>query len=127
MNKKMVMLVFITLILIMIRFICNAHKDLVYINAGINIVALLYVIYTIIERIEDKIKNTVQDKRPKQIISRDTKILKHKIKFWSLSICFLLTVIYFALFCCNLGNDIISIIALGCSILDDEIVNIIHL
>lgn len=51
MKKKIWVLVIVIGIIIMLRTIFDSNKNLIYIVAGINIVAIVFVIYTIIEKI----------------------------------------------------------------------------
>ena len=85
MNKNIGILSIIIGILIFIRCIFEKSDKIIYIVAGINIVAIIFVIYTIVERVLHNIIAKIEKSR-------------------------------------GLGNDIISILALGISVLDDEIV-----
>ena len=59
---------------------------------------------------------------PLQIIKREIKNTQLKIWGWTIAFSAVVIVWYFLYACSGLGNDIISILALGISILDDEIV-----
>lgn len=123
MNKNISILSIVIAIIIFFRCILDSNDKITYIVAGINIVAFIYVAYTIIEKtlnnIIDKIK---ESKVPEQIIRRE--IASTQLKIWGLSIVisFITITLYLGRWCSSLGNDIISILALGISVLDDEIV-----
>ena len=96
-NKKISILVITIAIIILLRCIFDSNENIIYIVVGINIVAIVFVLY--------EIKNT-------------------QLKIWGWTIAFSAVVIvwYFLYACSGLGNDIISILALGISVLDDEII-----
>lgn len=54
--KKIWVLVIVIGIIIMLRTIFDSNQNLIYIVAGINIVAMVFVIYTIIEKIVYNVK-----------------------------------------------------------------------
>ena len=124
MNKNIFVLSVAIAIIIFLRCILDGNNNIIYIVAGINIVAIVFVVYTIIEKILnntiDKIKKS---KAPEQIINREIASVQVKIWGWSITIGVIAILVYFWKLCSGLGNDIISILALGISILDDEIVN----
>ena len=115
MNKNIFVLSIAIAIIIFLRCIFDGNDNIIYIVAGINIVAIIFVVYTII----DKIKKS---KVPEQIINREITSAQVKIWGWSIAIGVIVILVYFWKWCSGLGNDIISILALGISILDDEIV-----
>ncbi len=126
MKKKIWVLVIVIGIIIMLRTIFDSNKNLIYIVAGINIVAIVFVIYTIIEKIVYNVIKRIQESGiPEQIMSREIAGAQYRIWFWSVVISAGLIVLYLTYWCSNLGNDIISILALGISVLDDEIVQMI--
>lgn len=53
MSKNISVLSVVIAIIILIRCIFNSNENIIYIVAGINIVALVFVIYTIVEKILD--------------------------------------------------------------------------
>lgn len=124
MNKNIFVLSVAIAIIIFLRCILDGNNNIIYIVAGINIVAIVFVVYTIIEKILnntiDKIKKS---KAPEQIINREIASVQVKIWGWSITIGVIAILVYFWKLCSGLGNDIISILALGISILDDEIAN----
>mgnify|MGYP007104462888 CR=1 FL=1 len=117
MNKNIFVLSIAIAIIIFLRCIFDGNDNI------INIVAIIFVVYTIIEKllnnIIDKIKKS---KVPEQIINREITSAQVKIWGWSIAIGVIVILVYFWKWCSGLGNDIISILALGISILDDEIV-----
>lgn len=126
MNRNISVLSIAIAIIIVLRWIFNDSGKLLYIVAGINIVAITFVLYTIIEKVVNGIINRIRKSNvPLQIIEREQKRVKLKIWGWNIVIIVVAIIMYFSFGCSNLGNDIISILALGLSILDDEIVNII--
>ena len=72
MNKNIFVLSIAIAIIIFLRCIFDGNDNIIYIVAGINIVAIIFVVYTIIEKllnnIIDKIKKS---KVPEQIINRE--------------------------------------------------------
>lgn len=123
MSKNISVLSIVIAIVILIRFIFNSNENIVYIIAGINIVAIAFVVYTIIEKILQNIIERIKKSGiPLQIAKRETKHIKLKIECGSIIISVILITVYFWLWCSEIGNDILSIITLGISILDDEIV-----
>ena len=117
MNKNIFVLSIAIAIIIFLRCIFDGNDNIIY------IVAIIFVVYTIIEKllnnIIDKIKKS---KVPEQIINREITSAQVKIWGWSIAIGVIVILVYFWKWCSGLGNDIISILALGISILDDEIV-----
>lgn len=110
-------------IIIFIRCIFDNDENIIYIIGGINIVAIVYVVCTIIEKILNGIISKIDESGdPRQIRKRETR--KIKIMIWSVCTVLgaLIIGIYFSVMCSSLGNDIISILALGISVLDDDIV-----
>jgi len=123
MSRNLSVLSVVIAIIIFIRCVFDSIDELVYIVAGINIVAIVFVIYTIIEKIVENITRKIKESSvPKQIVKRE--ITSTRLKVWGIS-CLInisLVLLYFLYWCSSLGNDIISILALGISVLDDEIV-----
>ena len=118
----MVMSIVIGLI-ILIRCIFDSNENNVYIVAVINIVAIAFVICTIIEKTLKKIICKIEESAvPQQIIKREIYDIKHKVWKWTILTSIFFILIYLRKFCTSIGNDVISILALGISILDDEIV-----
>lgn len=123
MNKNISVLSIAIAIIIFLRCILDGNDNIIYIVAGINIVAIIFVVYTIIEKILNNIIDKIKkSKVPEQIINREIASAQVKIWGWSIAIGVIVILVYFWKWCSGLGNDIISILALGISILDDEIV-----
>ena len=123
MNKNITLLCFAIAIIIAIRIIFDTNENIVYIVAGINIVAFLFVVYSIIDKIIKNINIKIKESNcPKQIRDRETQTIQFKVYLFSIILPGVAVVIYWKFFCTNLGNDIISVLALGISILDDTIV-----
>lgn len=126
MKKKIWVLIIVIGIIIMLRIIFDNNSNLIYIIAGINIVAMVFVIYTVIEKVICNVIKKIQESGiPEQIIRRETINAQYKIWFWSILTSIIVIVLYLLLLCSDLGNDIISILTLGISVLDDEIVHMI--
>ncbi len=126
MNKKTFSLCIVIGLLISIRSIFNKSSNMTYIVASVNIIAFSFVVYTIIEKIVFKIIGKIRESNvPIKIINRE--IRKIRTKVWGLGgiVVVGLIVIYLICYCSNLGNDIISILALGFSVLDDDIIDLI--
>lgn len=124
MKKNIPILSFTIILAIVIRCIFSASPNLTYLVAAINIIAILFVVFTIVYDIIYNVQERIKESGvPKQIQTREMKKLSSKIYLFSIVITVTLTVLYFFLWCSSLGNDVISILALGLSILDDEIVD----
>ena len=122
MDKKLSVLSFVIAIVIFLRCLFNNNENLIYIIAGINTVAFLFIECTIIEKTVSNIVDKIESSNvPEQIREREISSTRFKIWIWGMSISGIIIVLYFLCGCSNLGNDIISILALGVSILDDEI------
>lgn len=123
MNKNISVLSVVIAIIIGLRCMLDGNNKLVFIVAGINIVAMAFVLYTIIEKIVGNITDKIKKSNvPEQIIIREIKSTRFKIWGVSIGVSVVAIVLYLLCCCSGLGNDIISILALGISILDDEIV-----
>ena len=122
-NKEISILVITIAIIILLRCIFDSNENIIYIVVGINIVAIVFVLYTIIEKILDDIIDRIKKSEvPLQIIKREIKNTQLKIWGWTIAFSAVVIVWYFLYACSGLGNDIISILALGISVLDDEII-----
>ncbi len=123
MNKNIGALNVIMIVIIFIRCIFKEDNNIMYIVAGINIVAIVFVLYTIVERVLDNIITKIKKSAvPSQIIEREIKSVRLKIWGWSTSVSMIVILLYFWQWCSSLGNDIISILALGISVQDEEII-----
>lgn len=123
MNKNISVLSVVIAIIIGLRCMLDGNNKLVFIVAGINIVAMAFVLYTIIEKIVGNITDKIKKSNvPEQIIIREIKCTRFKIWGVSIGVSVVAIVLYLLCCCSGLGNDIISILALGISILDDVIV-----
>jgi len=126
MNKKVFTLLTVMAILVMIRCVFDASDNLNYIVASINIVALVYVVFTVLDNIVIKICERISKVNlSKQIRKREIKCVRNKVWIMGTGICGIIFSVYLIFFCSNLGNDIISIVALTISVLDKEFVALI--
>ena len=123
MNKNISVLSVVIAIIIGLRCMLDGNNKLVFIVAGINIVAMAFVLYTIIEKIVGNITDKIKKSNvPEQIIIREIKSTRFKIWGVSIGVSVVAIVLYLLCCCSGLGNDIISIQAMGISIFDYEIV-----
>lgn len=80
MNRNISILSIVIAIVILLRCIFDSNENLIYIVAGINIVAIVFVLYTIIEKIVNGITNKIRESNvPKQIIMREEKTVRFKM------------------------------------------------
>ena len=120
------MFIFFTLFLIAIRCITDNHPDIVFIVSLINLGALLAVIYLITEQVINKVIDRIsKSNAPQQIIEREQKDKKITINLIAYIIFIAFALVYLLWFKSSLGNDIISIVALGLSLIDTYLINII--
>lgn len=120
-DKKSLYLLVVVGLLVFIRVVFDKNNYLTYIVAVINIAAYSFVFSSIVvdsmKGIEERIKKTGV---PVQVIDRTCREVRVKIGF--IFVVLLLMPIIITLFkCSSLKNDLLSILALGLSILDDEI------
>lgn len=112
----------VTVILVVFRVLLNNNSQLVFVVASINLVALLVVVFAITNQAKEKITEKITlSGVPKDIRIREKKRLCRCVDCWTY---IPLTIIYIGyLFCFSseLGNDIISIVALGLSLSDSFI------
>ena len=124
MKNKFQTIAIITLILIVLRCMVEANPQCTLIVSGINVAALLFVVYLITEQIQagtiDKIK---EFHIPEQIEKREITGIKRKIGLCVYLPFAVLSVGYLVFLSSGLGNDIISIIALGLSLCDNHLVS----
>ena len=127
MNRKVLIISIVVCFLVFLRHVNETSPNLLYIVACINIVAIIYVWLTIVQRVQ---KESFQ-----QIASRDIpnqfkerKKRENSFLLWGTTVAGIiaLVLVYFYFFCSSEGNDILSIIALGFSVIDDELVSLIN-
>lgn len=112
--------------LIFLRIISNESENLVYIISILNFIALLIVFFSIAEKIKTTIHEKIAaSKVPKDIIEREIKTAYRKINIITYVPISIIIVIYFGYLASELGNDIISIISLGLSLVSSNIVEIV--
>lgn len=116
-NKSSLFVLGIGAVISIVRYLLRGSTDLTLIMASVNIFALIFVIWTLIEDIKNNLYTKIEEFK----VSDDK---KHKIKnviTFSRSIiiilCFIIIVIFFLFkFRSSTGNDIMAIIALCISI-----------
>ena len=125
MKSKVQVVAIITGALAVLRclFECSEQRDLLV--SFINIAALLIVVYLITEQIRAGIIDNIKRLRvPKQIEEREIRTIKIKISLLVYVPFAIISFLYLFLLSSGIGNDLISIIALGLSLCDDHIVSI---
>ncbi len=126
MNRKAIAIALIVPLLIFVRHVSEPSPFLIYIVGAINIVAVIYVLFTISQRIYKKGFEKIKSRDiPTQF--KDRKRRGSLVALWSIFVVvgIILPCIYLFRLCSSEGNDIVSIIALGLSIIDDEIVDLL--
>lgn len=125
MKNKFQTIAIITLILIVLRCMVETNPQCVLIVSVINIVALLVVVYLISEQIKTGIVESIRALHvPEQIEKREIRELKNRMGVIIYVPFALASFGYLRFLSSGLGNDIISIIALGLSLCDNHIVSI---
>lgn len=116
----------VMILLIILRVIVNANPQLVYICAFINLIALVIAMATLAEKLKTSISTNMQKYIiPEEILAKKTKCAKITIN-WSIYFPATILCVLFLFFAASeLGNDIISIVALGLSLADDWIIAVI--
>ncbi len=124
MNMKNNISVFgvIIAILIVIRVLLNKNPQIVFVVALINLIALLIVVFSITVQIKTIITDKImQSKVPEDIVKREKRQNYKKVDFCIYIPLLIIYIVYLIYFCSELGNDIISILALGLSLMDSFI------
>lgn len=112
----------IVALVIFLRILLNTNEYLNYIVAAINIVALMFVLLSILINTKRKIKKRIDKTHaPKEFKTREKKKLFLRLQVPVLGFAVIALSVYMIFFCGALGNDIIALISLGLSVADDEI------
>ena len=115
----------ITIILIVSRILLNDNTQLIVVVALINLIALLVVIFSITVQTKNRINEKITESGvPLEVKEREKKKLFRRIDcsaYFTLAVVY---IFYLSVLCSELGNDIISIIALGLSLSDATVANI---
>lgn len=129
MNAHKLILIFVFGFLIVCRcYVENISNSLVFV-AMINVIALLVVFFQIADGLKKKTEKRIDTVcLSKGIAAREKKTF-HKRFYVGLIIVNLALILFyfFVIGCSNVGNDILSILALALSLLDDEIVDTIEI
>ena len=116
----------ITAILLVFRILLNNNQQLVLVISSINLAALLIVVFSITVQIKTKISNKIiQSGVPQDIIKREKKQVCRAVDCYTYIPLAIVYIIYLFFFSCELGNDIISIFALGLSLSDTFISDVV--
>ena len=121
MKKPRLALLLAFAFLVAVRIIFADHDNLDTIVAMINLVALYIVVFDIAERIKDTIIMKIADTCGSQsIANREIRKFSKLFYIAVIIINLLFIVLYFIFLCSSTENDVLSIIALGLSVLDEE-------
>ena len=124
-RESKIVLLFCFAFLIILRVLLDRNEHLEIINAVINLIAFYIVVFNISEAIKEKtLARIARVCGAKEISKREQKKYTH-LFYWTLIVINLLvSIIYIFFLRSNLGNDILSIISLALSLLDEEVVKI---
>lgn len=121
MKKPRLALLLAFAFLVAVRIIFADHDNLDTIVAMINLVALYIVVFDIVERIKDTIIMKIADTCGSQsIANREIRKFSKLFYIAVIIINLLFIVLYFIFLCSSTANDVLAIIALGLSVLDEE-------
>lgn len=121
MKKPRLALLLAFAFLVAARIIFADHDNLDTIVAMINLVALYIVVFDIAERIKDTIIMKIADTCGSQsIANREIRKFSKLFYIAIIIINLLFIVLYFIFLCSSTANDVLAIIALGLSVLDEE-------
>lgn len=125
MKNKFQTISIVTLVLIILRCMVESNPQCVLVVSCINLVALLVVVYLIVEQIGAGMVESIKEVHvPRQIEEREIREVKIKLGLIIYVPFALAALVYVIFLSCGLGNDIVSIIALGLSLCDNHIVSI---
>ena len=126
MNTHNIIFVFFTIFLIIVRCIADPFPHLLIIVALLNLLSLAVVIISIIEQIRKKvIIKSNESPAPKAIVARERKRLIKATYTISIALFLILSGVYLTFGLSELGNDIITILSLGLSLIDSCISDIV--
>ena len=116
----------LTLLLLLFRIILNKNAQLVYVVSVINLIALLIVVFSISKSIKAGVSTTIHNSGvPQEIIDREIKETFHKLDLLIYLPLAIIVLLYLVFLSSQLGNDIIAIVALGLSVSDSYIADIV--
>ena len=116
----------ITALLIVFRCILNNNPQLVIVVAVINLIALLIVVFDVTSKIKTGFSSRIQQTGvPDDIVTREAKRIKKRIDCIVYIPLLVVYIVYPIFWVSNLGNDVITIIALCISLSDSYIVDTI--
>ena len=116
----------LTTTLLVFRILLNNNQQLVIIISVINLVALFIVVYSITTQIKANLSNKIiQSGIPDDIMDRDKKQAYRRVDCYTYFPLTIFYVIYLFFLSSELGNDIISIIALSLSLSSSFISDVI--
>ena len=112
--------------LLIIRVLLNNSPDLVFIVSLINLIALLLVIVSIRSQIQRKLFDIVDRSGvPHEIVEREKRNIQKSVNCLIFIPFFIVAFLYLCFLSSELGNDIVAIIALGLSLCDNDLVDIV--
>lgn len=123
--KRFITIIPIFIMLIIVRILLNNDENIDYIIAIINISALL-VIY--VDVIDSNIKFIFSQNKtyPDEIVLREVKNFRKKSICLGVVLFSSFSSLYIIFLVSNLGNDIISIITIGLSLLESGIIEFVN-
>lgn len=125
MKKPRLTLLLAFAFLVAVRIMFADHENLDTIVAMINFVALYIVVFDIAERIKEKIiKRIAKTCSSPSIADREKRKFLRLFYITIIIVNSLFIVSYFAFLCSSTANDVLAIIALGLSVLDEESVTV---
>lgn len=123
--NKLESILIVTVLLVALRCVVEKTEQSCQYVSVINIIALLVVVYLTTEQIVLAIKDKISSLNvPKEVRVREVRNVQRNQYFLVYVPFTVLSLIYLILFSSSLGNDIISIIALGLSLCNNHIVRI---
>ena len=126
MKNKLPVFAFVTAILFVVRILFNSNSQLTLVIASINLVALLVVVFSILNQIMERISEIIKDSNvPLEVMNREKKDTYKRVFFRTFIPLLVFSILYLVFWCCELANDLISIVALGLSLSDADIAEVL--
>lgn len=122
--KRSIGIALLFLVLAIVRVVFNGNNNIIYVVALINIISLVIVVFGIIEKYLNIVKNEKYSNLSEQMVKVRYLKLKRALISTTVVLFTILIAIYIKFFIAEQYNDVVSIIALGLSILDDDIIKV---